>query len=102
MGFDKYTYIKSIKSSVDKLVSDLNKQGIQFEPTDGELENVVFTKGDETYKMAYQCFYRLSGMCVYYKEFDGKKGQSMLKPVFIPIDEYINGYIKALILKNFK
>ena len=101
--FDENKHIEDCKPYVDKLVSSLKKEGINFCNKDGKLDNVVFTKGDIVHKIAYQCFYRFSGMCVYYKEKPGKKkGQIMVTTVKITTDMYINEYMKSLILHAFK
>ena len=92
-----------MQPSVDKLVKDLEKQGIEFTPIDGHLENVIFTKGEYVHKIAWQCFYRFSGMSAYYQEYKGnKKNQILVKVVEITDDFFINNFMKELILYHFK
>lgn len=70
---NKEESIKAKKPHVDKIVNYLKSKGIQFLPTDGELENVQFIKDDDVCKICYDCFYGFSGIAVIRKEIKGGK-----------------------------
>ena len=100
--FDKKKYIESCKPAVEKLLKELESKKISFTPMDGELENVIFKQENKELKIAHRCFYRISGMCVYYKEKPGtKKGQTFVEAVPISTEDYITKYQKSLILNYF-
>ena len=99
---DKINHINSMEKPVNRLLAALAKEGIEFCPTDGHLENVIFTKDDTVHKIAWECFYRFSGMSAYYKEYKGgKKGQIMVEVIQITDDFFMNDYMKHLILARF-
>ena len=88
-----------MKPLVEKLITFLKTEGINFSYTDGNLDNIVLTKGDIVKKIAYQCFYRFSGISVFYK--DGKK-KGEINTIDITDDMFINEYMKVIILLKFK
>ena len=51
--------------AVNRLVLFLKKYNIIYVDSDGELENVIFSKENKTFKCAYESFFRYSGRCVY-------------------------------------
>ncbi len=59
-----------MKTSVDKLLFYLQQKGIEFSPSDGSLNNVVFTSKEKVVKISQHSFYRYSGIACIYK--DGK------------------------------
>ena len=52
------------QDAINKFVLDIKNYGISFVATDGDLANVVFTKGKIVKKIAHEIFYRYSGRCV--------------------------------------
>lgn len=68
--FDRQKAIKDMEYHATKLVDHFRKQGVLFSPQDGEMNNVVFTKGKKVVKISHNSFYRFSGRAVMYK--DGK------------------------------
>jgi len=64
---NKEEHIKSFIPHVEKLAGFLKEKDVEFSPIDGDLDNVVFTRGDDVYKISHHSFYRFSGMSVTYK-----------------------------------
>ena len=81
-----------------QLVEYLKKFDINFSPTDGELENVVFTQGDKVVKIAHKCFYRFSGLCYIQKT----KKDNYIDLIEVTDDMFINTYQRMIIEKIFK
>jgi hypothetical protein len=86
---------------VDDLVKSLQSYGIVFIPTDGELENVIFTNGTKTVKIAHKCFYRFSGMCRIQKDKVGGKHNEV---EFVEVTDkiFICTYMGTIIKRLFK
>ena len=86
---------------VDKLVGLLNEvHNISFQTKDGDLENVVFSKeGFNDLKIAYRCFYRISGMCKIMKD---TKHKDRVIWVDVTDDMFINNYMCSIILLHFE
>jgi hypothetical protein len=57
--------ITKLEHTINKLVTTLEKYGIAYSPTDGEFNNVVFSKDGVTLKIYYDLFYRVNGQSVY-------------------------------------
>lgn len=55
----------SKKPAIKRLVLSLMKYNIIYKETDGVLENVIFSRGNKTFKCAHESFFRYSGRCVY-------------------------------------
>lgn len=92
--FEKEKKIESMRPYVEKLVSYLEKKGIEFYYTDDDgYDNVVLIKGDMMKKISYHCFYRFSGPSSFVDE-DDKKNIIFVK---ITDDMYINSYQKRII-----
>ncbi len=83
------------KKSVDRLVSYFKNKGVDFSPTDGEFNNVVFTSKDKEVKMSHHSFYRYSGIACAYKD----KGENKVEAVEITDEMFLNNYIKPTIEK---
>jgi len=81
--------------SATKLIVQLAKDGISFEPDDGELHNVVFRQGDKVVKMSHHSFYRFSGIAVITRDKKGENNQSETVPV--TDDQYLQVFIKPII-----
>ncbi len=96
--FDKQQHIAKFKNIEEKLVSSFKKSGINFQPNDGDLENVIFSKGDKEFKISHHSFYRYSGICSLYKEGDDKK----LEVIYVTEEMYMNTFIKPIIENYFK
>lgn len=60
------------KSAIDKLLLSIEKYNINYKDSDGDLSNVVFTKDDKVCKIAYEIFYRYSGICAHIVEVKSK------------------------------
>lgn len=96
MNFDKTAHIAKMKPVVTKFITTLKKSGIEFEPTDGDIENIILTKGDKKWKMSHHSFYRFSGICNVYKESDKE-----MIPVPVTDEMYLNDFIKPIIENIF-
>lgn len=97
--FDKEGHIKRMAPHVEKLVAFLSKQGISFQPTDGEFENVIFRNDKKEVKIAHRCFYRFSGMCKIRKDVvpKNKKEKNYIDHIDVTDDMFINQYMKSMI-----
>lgn len=102
-SFDKDKHREKMKPHVDKLVKWLyDNYGITFKPTDGELENVIFTNSDNRVKkISHRCFYRFSGMCTIHKVKPNSKNNEV-EFVDVSDDMFINSYMKSIILEIFE
>jgi len=97
--FDEQKHIIKCQPHVDKLMVDLNKEGITLSSNKW---NVIFTKGDKELTIADRCFYRFSGLCMRYKvKSVGKGGIQNIEDIPVKLEEYITSYMKILILKHF-
>ena len=95
--FNKEQYQQKQQVSVKKLIDSLDKQGIIFYPTDGELNNVTFVKDGKIFKMSHHSFYRYSGICNVYKE-----TENTMIPVPVTDEMYLFDFIKPIIEKAFE
>ena len=95
MNFDKQKHIEKMKVPVAKLIEQLKKDGIGFTSTDGELDNVIFTKKDKVVKMSHHSFYRFSGICSVYR--DDPKNKEMTISVPVTDEMYLSVFIKPII-----
>lgn len=97
-------------SAINKLIIDLTKYDITFEPTDNGLENVVFERYCVKQKIAWNLFYRYSGKCARIETILKNKNSSKNSKsknnetnLIIQItDESFYDWIKMLILFGFK
>lgn len=78
---------------INGFVESLSKQGIKFSSTDGELDNVIFSKDNKTTKMAHEMFYRKSGRCCYLAQ--DKSNYAQVKPI---TDVMFYEWIKDMVL----
>lgn len=95
MDFDKHKHIDKMKAPVAKLVAELLKKGISFNPTDGELHNVIFTAKTKEVKISWHSFYRFSGICNVYR--DDPKNKDVMIPVPVTDEMYLFDFIKPII-----
>ncbi len=79
--------------AIEKLLVSLRKYNITFQPNDGVLANIVFTKDEIDCKIAYEVFYRYSGRCACVNA-DGKVEQID--------DKAFYEWVKMLILFSLK
>lgn len=77
------------KPAVKRLVLSLMKYDIVYKEKDGNLDNVVFSRGSKTFKCAYEMFFRYSGRCVY------KGADNETKPL---TDDMFYDWLKMFIL----
>ncbi len=100
--FNKEAQRARMKPHVDKLVNWLrDNYQITFEPTDGQLENVIFRNEDKVLKIAHTCFYRFSGLCKIRKVKPNTK-QNEYEFAEVSDDDFINSYMKSVILEALK
>lgn len=107
---ERIEHISNMQPYVEKLKEHLNVHGISFSEKEGHLENVVFTKGNDMYKIAWDCFYRFSGL-VYMqkgsikedkKSKEKQKNENLVDLVYVTDDMFINMYMRSFIDKHFK
>ncbi len=91
---EKQLFIKKMKPYADKLVQHFEKDGWTFAPTDGELNNVVFSKGDKQVKISHHSFYRFSGLA----QIVSSSGNSNEAQATVVTDEmWFNNYMKPIV-----
>lgn len=93
MVFDKTAYIAKMQPIVDKLVLQFKNKGVEFSPTDGDLDNVVFTSSTKSIKISHHSFYRYSGIACVYKE----KGENSIEAIEVTNEMFMNNFMKPII-----
>lgn len=98
--WNKQAAIEKIKPVTDKLVAYLKTKGIEFNPTDGVLENVILTKGGKEVKISYHSFYGFTRMGAVTRQ----RGEKSNEFDFVPVtdDVYVNSVLKQIIEFHFK
>lgn len=106
LKFDKKEHIKRMSLHVKRLVKDLELCGITFSPSDGDLDNVVFTKGDDVFKITHHCFYRFSGICRIPRPSSrskrSKKHENEITWVKVTDGMFIRDYMSTIIKAHYK
>jgi len=92
--WNKETHKAKMKPHVDRLVSYFKNKGIEFSPTDGNLENVVFTSKDNEVKISHHSFYRYSGIVCVYKE---NKEKNIVETVEVTDGMFMDNFMKPII-----
>ena len=101
MSFNKKEYIAKMQPVVNKFLSQLSAKGIDFIPTDGEFENVIFKSKDKEIKMSHHSFYRYSGIaCLYEERGEGEKKN--FKIIEVTDEMFLNIFMKPIIDSLFK
>ena len=95
--FDEKKQIERMTPYVLKLVDYYKNNGINFQDKEGDLDNVIFSNEDSEMKIAYQCFYRFSGVSVIYKNVPDKKGQTKLEAVELTDELFYEIYWKSIL-----
>lgn len=94
----KEKHIERMKPIVDKFILQLFKNGIEFFPTDGHLDNVRFKRDGKEIKMSWHSFYRFSGMS---KMLKNSNSEDRTADYIIMTDElWLNMFIKVIIEKR--
>ena len=96
--FDKVAHQNKMKQQVEKFVASFKSKGIEFSPTDGDVENVVFTSTDRVVKVSHHSFYRYSGIACVYKE----KGENFIEAIEVTDEMYLTNFMKPIIETFFK
>lgn len=99
--WNKKEHQKKMQKSVDIIISYFSKKGITFSPTDGDLENVVFTSNLKQVKISHHSFYRYSGIACFTK--DGKEKNTIEEVIvtdFMWLDIFIKPIIELLFEKQ--
>lgn len=91
--FDKIGHQTAMKQAVDKFVAPFREKGVEFSPTDGELENVVFTSRDKVVKVSHHSFYRYSGIAFVYREVRVNE----IETIPVTDEMYLNNFMKPII-----
>jgi hypothetical protein len=91
--FDKQEQIEKMKPYANKLVSHFQKNGIEFSPTDGEFENVIFTSKDKEVKISHHSFYRFSGIASIHKDIGG----TQIEVIEVTNEMFMNNYMKPIV-----
>ena len=96
-NLDKKQHINRMKPLVDKLVNDLQVNGISFKEMDDDIENVIFEYNGKQCKISHHLFYRWSGM----SHIQSITDKHTFK--FIPIKDemFLFNYIKPMIENYF-
>ena len=87
---DKLEYIK-------KLTEFFRGKEVFYRPED-KYRNVTFYNEKKEVKIAYDCFYRVSGICCTHK--DTEKAHEVLV-VDISDDSFYNVYMKTILMEHF-
>lgn len=82
-----------MKKHIDKML--LSFSHLNFETTDGEFENVIFSKNDIKVKIAHHYIYGYSRI----SRKDVDEGERTLKSIPVTDEMYINDYVKPNIEK---
>lgn len=93
----KQNHIQKMSVPVNKLISFLKKNGVEFFPIDGEFENVVLKSQDKELKIAHHCFYRFSGITYIHRHI----GEHQTELIEVTDDMYMNSYMKSIISRFF-
>lgn len=91
--FNKLEHQKKMKMAVDKFVSYFQHKGVEFSPTDGDFENVIFTSKDKVVKLSHHSFYRYSGIACVYKE----KGLNEIEAIPVTDEMFLNNFMKPIL-----
>lgn len=97
MEFDKTKHIEKIQPAFQKLLISLKKKGIDFQPTDGEMNNAIFIKDGKQIKICHHWLYRISGIASIYKS--DRKNENFLIPVLVTDDMFAEPIIETLFEK---
>lgn len=97
MKFDIFKHQTSMDKAVNKLVHELEKEGIKFwYITENRFENVAFVKGEKRIEMSKHSFYRYSGMMQITRD----RGENAPVEIIPVTDEmWLQQFIKPIILK---
>ena len=87
-----------MKASVDKFISHLKQKGIEFSPSDGDLNNVIFTSPEKVVKISHHSFYRYSGIACIYKE---GKHEFSIETIDVTDEMFMNTFMKPIIETHF-
>ena len=93
MEFNKQAHIVNMQPSVDKLLTHLDKKGIKFSSTDGDMNNVIFTFGNQEIKISHHSFYRYSGICCVSND----KGGNMSEYVEVTDEMFVDKFMKPIV-----
>lgn len=96
MSFDKQAHIAKMQPYANKMIAALNKRGVTFSYTDEDRENVVFSFEVREVKIAYHCFYRISGLACVYRDV----GENFSEAVEVTDEMYMNMYMKQSVEVN--
>ena len=96
-NFNKQEHITKVKPHTDKLISYMQKNGVEFTPTDGELENVIFKSKDKEVKISHHSFYGFSRMGAVRKDI----GESQFDFVPVTDEMFIGGVMKSILETHF-
>lgn len=88
-----------MKPFVDKLVSHFQSKGINFCPTDGKMENVVFSSKDKVVRISHHSFYRYSGIACIYR--DGNE-KNTIEAIDVTDEMFMNNFMKPIVELMFK
>ena len=97
MAFNKEEIIARLQPHANKLISYYEHKGVSFVSKDGEFENVIFYNKEKTVKIAWEVFWRFSGICCTHRE----AGENQVKVIPLDDDMFMNSYMKAIVKMNF-
>ena len=107
LKFDKKEHIKRMSPHAKRLVKYLELCGITFSPSDGDLDNVVFTRGVMRFSKSHIIvFYRFSGICRIPKPSSrskrSKKHENEIAWVKVTDGMFIRDYMTTIIKAHYK
>lgn len=99
MEFNIEEHKLKVKPYTDKLITFLKTKGIEFTPTDGELNNVIFKSKDMEVKISHHSFYGVGRMGAVTKQ----RGEKVNEFEFVPVTHefFIGNVMKSIIDYRF-
>mgnify|MGYP001602473246 CR=1 FL=1 len=93
--FKEQEHQLKVKPSTDKLISHLNKKGIEVIPCNSGLKNIILKSKDKEVSISHHSFYGYSRMGAVTKQ----KGEKVNEFDFVPVTDemYINNVLKYII-----
>ena len=95
--FNKQETIDRLTPHANKLVAHYEHKGVSFLPKDGDFENVVFFNKVKEVKIAWDCFYRFSGIACTHRD----KGENSVEVIILTDESFMGAYMKGILDMHF-